>query len=153
MRAKDVLLTALQEYNGTVVFVSHDRYFIDNLATRVIEVAAGEEQRWLVSGVDVDQVARRLQLAVEDRDEAARQAERRCARDRDGCVAETSGESARVMAPAPWRGRQRAGRRAGASGSGATVGGARARRHACHGWGLGEEPPPAPHRLVRSVAL
>src|SRR6266545_3401728 len=42
MRAKDVLLTALQEYNGTVVFVSHDRYFIDKLATRVIEVAAGE---------------------------------------------------------------------------------------------------------------
>ena len=42
MRAKDVLLTALQDYNGTVVFVSHDRYFIDKLATRVIEVAAGE---------------------------------------------------------------------------------------------------------------
>ncbi len=42
MRAKDVLLTALQEYNGTVVFVSHDRYFIDKLATRVIEVADGE---------------------------------------------------------------------------------------------------------------
>ena len=42
MRAKDVLLTALQEYNGTVVFVSHDRYFIDKLATRVMEVAAGE---------------------------------------------------------------------------------------------------------------
>src|ERR1035441_9347033 len=32
MRAKDVLLTALQEYSGTVVFVSHDRYFIDKLA-------------------------------------------------------------------------------------------------------------------------
>jgi ATP-binding cassette subfamily F protein 3 len=41
MRAKDVLLTALQEFNGTVVFVSHDRYFIDKLATRVIEVADG----------------------------------------------------------------------------------------------------------------
>ena len=41
MRAKDVLLTALQEYTGTVVFVSHDRYFIDKLATRVIEVADG----------------------------------------------------------------------------------------------------------------
>jgi ATP-binding cassette subfamily F protein 3 len=41
MRAKDVLLTALQEFNGTVVFVSHDRYFIDKLATRIIEVADG----------------------------------------------------------------------------------------------------------------
>jgi len=44
MRAKDVLLTALQEYNGTTVFVSHDRYFIDKLATKVIEVAAGQVQ-------------------------------------------------------------------------------------------------------------
>ena len=35
MRAKDVLLKALTDYNGTVVFVSHDRYFIDKLATRV----------------------------------------------------------------------------------------------------------------------
>src|SRR5581483_12454130 len=41
MRAKDVLLKALQEFTGTVVFVSHDRYFIDKLATRVFEVEEG----------------------------------------------------------------------------------------------------------------
>ncbi len=41
MRAKDVLLSALEKYNGTVVFVSHDRYFIDKLATRVFEVGNG----------------------------------------------------------------------------------------------------------------
>ena len=41
MRAKDVLLESLQKYNGTVVFVSHDRYFIDKLATRVFEVGDG----------------------------------------------------------------------------------------------------------------
>ena len=41
MRAKDVLLEALAEYNGTVVFVSHDRYFIDKLATRVFEMGDG----------------------------------------------------------------------------------------------------------------
>jgi ATP-binding cassette, subfamily F, member 3 len=41
MRAKDVLLTALEEFEGTVVFVSHDRYFIDKLATRVFEVGDG----------------------------------------------------------------------------------------------------------------
>jgi ATP-binding cassette subfamily F protein 3 len=41
MRAKDVLLTALQEFSGTVVFVSHDRYFIDKLATRVFEIEGG----------------------------------------------------------------------------------------------------------------
>jgi ATP-binding cassette subfamily F protein 3 len=41
MRAKDVLLTALSKYTGTVVFVSHDRYFIDKLATRVFEIGNG----------------------------------------------------------------------------------------------------------------
>ena len=41
LRAKDVLLDALQKFNGTCVFVSHDRYFIDRLATRVFEVADG----------------------------------------------------------------------------------------------------------------
>ena len=42
MRAKDVLLEALQKFTGTLVFVSHDRYFLENLATRVFEVADGE---------------------------------------------------------------------------------------------------------------
>jgi len=41
LRAKDVLLEALQDFEGTVVFVSHDRYFIDKLATRIFEVADG----------------------------------------------------------------------------------------------------------------
>ena len=41
MRAKDVLLDALDAFSGTVVFVSHDRYFIDRLATRVVEVEDG----------------------------------------------------------------------------------------------------------------
>ena len=42
LRAKDVLLNALVKYTGTVVFVSHDRYFIDKLATRVFEVGEGK---------------------------------------------------------------------------------------------------------------
>jgi ATP-binding cassette, subfamily F, member 3 len=41
LRAKDVLLRALQDYTGTIVFVSHDRYFIDRLATRVFEIGNG----------------------------------------------------------------------------------------------------------------
>jgi len=41
MRAKDVLLEALSKYSGTVVFVSHDRYFIDKLATRIFEIEDG----------------------------------------------------------------------------------------------------------------
>jgi len=42
MRAKDVLLEAIAAFSGTVVFVSHDRYFIDRLATRVLEVEGGQ---------------------------------------------------------------------------------------------------------------
>jgi ATP-binding cassette subfamily F protein 3 len=41
LRAKDVLLESLEKFTGTVVFVSHDRYFIEQLATRVFEVADG----------------------------------------------------------------------------------------------------------------
>src|SRR5260370_19276491 len=38
LRAKDVLLDAIRNFTGTVLFVSHDRYFIDGLATRVFDV-------------------------------------------------------------------------------------------------------------------
>jgi ATP-binding cassette subfamily F protein 3 len=40
--SKDVLLDALIDYGGTLIFVSHDRYFIDRLATKTIEVGGGE---------------------------------------------------------------------------------------------------------------
>jgi ATP-binding cassette subfamily F protein 3 len=39
--SKDVLLDALRSFPGTVIFVSHDRHFIDGLATRVVEVEGG----------------------------------------------------------------------------------------------------------------
>ncbi len=61
MRAKDVLLESLASFTGTVVLVSHDRYFIDKLATKVFEVGGGgveiypgnyEEYLWKKSGQD-----------------------------------------------------------------------------------------------------
>ena len=39
--SKEVLLDALRGFDGTVVFVSHDRYFINALATRIVEVESG----------------------------------------------------------------------------------------------------------------
>ena len=63
MRAKDVLLEALEKFTGTVVFVSHDRYFIDKLATRVFEIGGGEvhvypgnyeDYLWRKEGAQID---------------------------------------------------------------------------------------------------
>jgi len=40
--SKEVLLDALADYGGTLVFVSHDRYFVERLATKIIEVGGGK---------------------------------------------------------------------------------------------------------------
>ena len=39
--SKDVLLEALEDYGGTLIFVSHDRYFVEKLASKIIEVGHG----------------------------------------------------------------------------------------------------------------
>ena len=39
--SKEVLLDALTAYGGTLIFVSHDRYFVERLATKIIEVGQG----------------------------------------------------------------------------------------------------------------
>jgi ATP-binding cassette, subfamily F, member 3 len=40
--SKDVLLDALEDFGGTLIFVSHDRYFVDKLATKIIEIGHGD---------------------------------------------------------------------------------------------------------------
>ena len=40
--SKDVLLEALEDFGGTLIFVSHDRYFVDKLATKVIDIGRGD---------------------------------------------------------------------------------------------------------------
>jgi ATP-binding cassette subfamily F protein 3 len=40
--SKDVLLEALEDYGGTLILVSHDRYFVERLATKIIEVGHGQ---------------------------------------------------------------------------------------------------------------
>lgn len=39
INSKDMLLEALKKYDGTVVFVSHDKHFIKNLATRILYIS------------------------------------------------------------------------------------------------------------------
>jgi ATP-binding cassette subfamily F protein 3 len=78
LRAKDVLLDSLQAFTGTVVFVSHDRYFIDKLATRIFEVGDGqvtvfpgnyEDYLWRKQGGEPDPeagVSRRAEPTLDD---------------------------------------------------------------------------------------
>ena len=64
----NVLLDALVDYGGTLIFVSHDRYFVGRLATKVLEIGHGnavmypgnyEEFRW-----SVEQRARHASASV-----------------------------------------------------------------------------------------
>jgi ATP-binding cassette, subfamily F, member 3 len=41
LQTKEVLLNVLREYRGTIIFVSHDRYFLDQLADKVYEIEGG----------------------------------------------------------------------------------------------------------------
>ena len=41
MATKDMLVKALEKFEGTMLFVSHDRHFLRALSTRVLEVADG----------------------------------------------------------------------------------------------------------------
>jgi len=63
IHSKDILLEAIKGYSGTLIFVSHDRYFIENLATRVFELSEnGPEDfkgdykyyMWKTSNTDID---------------------------------------------------------------------------------------------------
>jgi ATP-binding cassette subfamily F protein 3 len=47
LAAKEVLLEALSRYSGTLVFVAHDRYFLDRLPDEIIEVGQGGVVRYL----------------------------------------------------------------------------------------------------------
>ncbi len=86
LRAKDVLLTALQEFTGTVVFVSHDRYFIDRLATRIFEIEDGsvtifpgnyEDYLWRKNGGGVAPSESETEKPAETAPEAPKQLEKR----------------------------------------------------------------------------
>ena len=44
INAKEMLLEALKKYEGTVVFVSHDKHFIRNLATRILYISESEPE-------------------------------------------------------------------------------------------------------------
>ncbi len=58
LASKEVLESALETFTGTMVFISHDRYFINRIATRVVEVEGGALRSYL-GGYD-DYVERKV---------------------------------------------------------------------------------------------
>ncbi|MEX2224086.1 MAG: ABC-F family ATP-binding cassette domain-containing protein [Candidatus Rokuibacteriota bacterium] len=57
LASKEVLEAALSGFTGTIVFISHDRYFINRIATQVVEVARGQLTTYL--GTYDDYLARK----------------------------------------------------------------------------------------------
>ena len=62
IEARDVLMDALADYSGTLLFVSHDRLFINALANKAIEITRGEHAARVRHFVgDYDAYVRRLE--------------------------------------------------------------------------------------------
>lgn len=79
--AKEMLEEALQNYDGTVIIVSHDRYFISQVANKIVEIRDGELR--LYRGdyhYYLDKIAEekdKERLAAIEADKAAKAAEKR----------------------------------------------------------------------------
>ena len=109
--SKDVLLEALEDFGGTLIFVSHDRYFVDKLASKVIDIGEGHAliypgnyEEWLWSKKQREEAA---SLGVRDSGLGARQADRkpqqpsRESKAPSSTVSRTSNPSPEPRAPNP----------------------------------------------------
>lgn len=47
IQSAEVLEEALDDYNGSLLMISHDRYFLDNVATRIVELEDGKLMEYL----------------------------------------------------------------------------------------------------------
>jgi ATP-binding cassette, subfamily F, member 3 len=83
LASREVLESALAEFPGTIVFISHDRYFINRIATVVVEVAGGALTRYAGSYDDyLDAKARGVDVTAPDTGRGSEPAERTIARER-----------------------------------------------------------------------
>ncbi|MCL2053323.1 MAG: ABC-F family ATP-binding cassette domain-containing protein [Oscillospiraceae bacterium] len=64
---KEVLEQALYEYDGTIIFVSHDRYLLNRLASRILEIAESAVESYS-GGFDDYMNIRRERLAEAEKD-------------------------------------------------------------------------------------
>jgi ATP-binding cassette subfamily F protein 3 len=76
--AQEMLEEALQDFEGTIVFVSHDRYFIDAIATRLWVVDKGKVTTHLGNYTDLERSRQRAgRLVVAPEPESTPRRERR----------------------------------------------------------------------------
>lgn len=73
--ARESLESALKEFDGTVIFVSHDRYFITALADRVIEIEGGKLAQYDGGYEGYKEQKAKLKRQEEEREEMLRRAE------------------------------------------------------------------------------
>ena len=79
--AKEMLEEALQTYEGTVILVSHDRYFISKVANKIVEICDGELIPYLGDyHYYLDKIEQ--QRALEKKQQAAKAAEKKRAEKR-----------------------------------------------------------------------
>src|ERR1700730_16090258 len=62
--AQEMLEEALQDFEGTIVFVSHDRYFIDAIATRLWVVGDGKVVTHLGNYTDLERSRQRAERCI-----------------------------------------------------------------------------------------
>jgi ATP-binding cassette subfamily F protein 3 len=84
--AQEMLEEALRDYEGTIVFVSHDRYFIDAIANRLWVIAGGSLTAYLGNYTDFER--RRMRAAGAPAQPASRSARREKAGPESGPTAE-----------------------------------------------------------------
>ena len=70
MRSKEMLIDSLEYYDGTLLIVSHDRYFLDSLVNKVVEIKNGSLQLYLGTYAEYLEKAEKA-LEAERQEEAA----------------------------------------------------------------------------------
>ena len=73
--ARESLESALKEFDGTVIFVSHDRYFISALAEKVVEISDGKLSVFDGGYEGYKETKARQKKLIEEQEEEARRAE------------------------------------------------------------------------------
>ena len=69
--AKEVLEAALMDYEGTLLFISHDRYFLNKMAERIVELHPGGTEHYLGNYDDYIEKKQELEDIAREAEEAA----------------------------------------------------------------------------------